>query len=110
LGTGEYIAKKSGYYFTNLSSPLWAEAYYAFWYFGIIVVFFYYGYISGLLDRAYQKSEQMESFIHIFIPFWMGFQLFFLRGDLMNGIAYSIPTIVILLLAYKKRIIKIQKQ
>lgn len=105
-GSGQIIAEKSGYYFTNLSSPLWAEAYYAFWYFGIIVVFFAYGYISGFLDRKYHQSENFESFIYIFVPFWMGFQLFFLRGDLMNGIAYSLPIIVIFLLTFKKRIIK----
>ncbi|MBL4654140.1 MAG: hypothetical protein JKY53_14945 [Flavobacteriales bacterium] len=101
-GTGQEVAEAFRYDFTNLSEPLWAEAYYAFGYFGVAFILFMYGFLSNRLDTLYQL-ESTGSLINIFVPFWCGFQLFFLRGDLLNGAAYSLPLIVIMVVVYRKK-------
>lgn len=106
FGTGSIVVNDLGYLNTNLSAPLWAESYYALGIPGVILVFLIYGYISGNLDRAYKVHDGRSSSLVVFIvPFWMAFQIFFLRGDLLNGAAYSIPLLVIIWLALRKRII-----
>ncbi len=106
FGTGAIVANKLGYSYTNLSSPLWAESYYAFGIFGVIFVFLLYGYISGRLDHAYKTHVDGSSGLVVFVvPFWMAFQIFFLRGDLMSGVAYSLPALVLIWLALHKHII-----
>ncbi len=106
FGTGAIVANKLGYSYTNLSSPLWAESYYALGVPGVIFIFLLYGYVSGGLDHAYKTHDRRSSSLVVFIvPFWMAFQIFFLRGDLMNGVAYGLPTVVLIWLVVHKRII-----
>ncbi len=106
FGTGATVADELGYSFTNLSDPLWAESYYAFGFFGVIFVFLLYGYISGKFDHAYKTHVDRSSSLVVFVvPFWMAFQIFFLRGDLMNGVAYGLPVLALIWLVVHKRII-----
>ncbi len=103
-GSGQVISAGVGYSFTNLSEPLWAEAYYAFGYLGVIIVLFGFGYLSGKLDQLYQATTSSKNtLIFLLVPFLMGFQIFFLRGDLMNGVAYSLPTIATMVIAFRKQ-------
>lgn len=87
-GTGRTIADGLGYKFGNLSCPLWAELYFNFSWIGIIVGFLCYGYLSRRLEKAFLYYKGVTFFSTI-VPFLAAYQIFFLRGDLLNGVAYS---------------------
>ena len=106
LSSGQTISEGMMYHYTNLSEPLWAEAYYALGYVGVGVILYGYGYCSGLIDNEYQAVTSQKPFIILFVAFWMSFQIFFLRGDLMNGVAYSLPTIFVITLFFRLRIFR----
>lgn len=88
-GSGQFVAEQLGYSYTNLSCPLWAESYINFGILGIIVIFILYGFISCKMQIKYRTLEKdYYSAIKIIFPFFAAYQIFFLRGDLMNGVAY----------------------
>jgi hypothetical protein len=90
LSSGQMVGETLGYKFTNLSCPLWGESYLNFGYAGVIVIFIFYGYISRILQRKYIQSRLTETVTvtKLIVPFLSAYQVFLLRGDLMNGIAY----------------------
>ncbi|GMK46695.1 hypothetical protein PghCCS26_38240 [Paenibacillus glycanilyticus] len=90
MGSGQHVAEALGYSFTNLSSPLWAEAYINFGYAGIVLLFGFYGYLSGWLQGRFRQAIRsgVLTHYHLLVPFLSAYQFFLLRGDLMNGIAY----------------------
>lgn len=89
-GTGQIVGEYLGYGFTNLSSPLWAEGYINFGFIGVFFFFALYGFLTKKLQLMYINAKKRESFsfVLIFTPFLAAYQLFLLRGDLLNGIAY----------------------
>ncbi|SEN61700.1 oligosaccharide repeat unit polymerase [Paenibacillus sp. OV219] len=90
-GTGQTVAEALGYNFTNFSSPFWAESYVNFGILGVIVMFALYGYVSYILQHKYIESQRRKnsiSVLQIIVPFLAAYQLFLLRGDLLNGMAY----------------------
>jgi hypothetical protein len=90
LSSGQLVGETLGYAFTNFSCPLWGESYLNFGYTGVIIIFLLYGCITRVLQRRYIQSKFAESVTvtQIMVPFLSAYQLFLLRGDLMNGIAY----------------------
>lgn len=90
VGTGQLVAEFSGYRYTNLSCPLWAESYINFGYFGVILIFFMWGYFTSIMQNKYIEENIGDniSLSRIIIPFISGYQIFLLRGDLLNGVAY----------------------
>ncbi|MED4013677.1 O-antigen polysaccharide polymerase Wzy [Priestia aryabhattai] len=90
ISTGQLVAEFQNYNFTNLSSPLWAESYINFGCIGIILIFFGYGYLSGFLQKKFLENNHGNnvSIYRVIFPFLVGYQIFLLRGDLMNGIAF----------------------
>lgn len=90
ISTGELVAEFSRYDFTNLSAPLWAESYIDFGAIGIGLIFLIYGFISGKIQIRFIRDNFINNltFSRILVPFLTGYQVFLLRGDLMNGIAY----------------------
>jgi hypothetical protein len=90
LSSGQMVGESLGYKFTNLSCPLWGESYLNFGYTGVIVIFMGYGYLTQILQRRYiyNKLEGTATYPMLIVPFLAAYQVFLLRGDLMNGIAY----------------------
>jgi hypothetical protein len=90
LSSGQFVGETLGYPFTNFSCPLWGESYLNFGYAGVIIIFLAYGCITRVLQRRYIKSKFAENMTvtQILVPFLSAYQIFLLRGDLMNGIAY----------------------
>jgi oligosaccharide repeat unit polymerase len=89
VGSGQFIAEQLGYSFTNLSCPLWAESYINFGWMGVVLIFFIYGYLTEFLQKKYISSFNTNiSIYQLIVPFLAAYQLFFLRGDLLNGISY----------------------
>lgn len=91
-GTGQTIGEYLGYRMLNLSCPLWSELFYAGALPALLLGFWLYGYTSRWLEAVANRSQR----VLVFMIFAAGFQIFVLRGDLMNAIAYLTPTGVIL--------------
>lgn len=94
-GTGEDVGEYLGYRNTNLSSPLWGELYYAG---GVVAVFFgflVYGYLSRLLEA--RATQTTSAPLYLVLSYAAGFQIFLLRGDFNNAVAYSAPSYLLFL-------------
>ena len=52
-----------------------------------------FGLVTSMLQQGYIASTKARGLLFIggLVPFLAGFQFFFLRGDLQNGIAYMVP-------------------
>lgn len=101
LGSGEFIALNSGYYYTNLSCPLWAEAYLNGGLIAVIIIFAAYGALTEIMEHRYLSRQKGATFLDIFVPFFASYQIFFLRGDLMSAFAYIVPIILFMVLITK---------
>jgi hypothetical protein len=103
VGSGQLVAEHLGYDFTNLSSPLWAEAYINAGPIGVVAILLLFGLVTSLLQQGYVASMETRGlfFIGGLVPILAGFQFYFLRGDLQNGIAYMAPMLVCYLLTAK---------
>lgn len=102
IGTGATVAEHLGYHFTNLSSPLWAEGYVNFGLIGIMIFMFVYGIFSNAIQNKFNDSSENEHTLSkMIIPFIAPYQLFLLRGDLMNGIAYMSLIIIFSIISFK---------
>lgn len=88
IGTGAQVATELGMTFTNLSAPLWAEAYIDFGVLGIVVAFFILGRVLRTVSSAFLHRGGIAM---IFGSFFVGFQLFLLRGDLMSSFTFLFP-------------------
>lgn len=90
LSSGQMVGETLGYKFTNLSCPLWGESYLNFGYAGVIIMFISYGYVTRILQRKYIQSKLTNTvtITKLIVPFLSAYQVFLLRGDLMNGVAY----------------------
>lgn len=93
-GTGMIVAEWLGYRFTNLSAPLWGEAYFAFSYFGIIFIPVIYICFVILLVRRIR--------LNMLYPFLVGYQFFILRGDLLSSLTYLLPVAFMIYLMHGK--------
>lgn len=104
INTGEFVAQRVGYAYTNLSSPLWAEGYLDFHIFGTLGFLFIFG---TILRKARERCETggngasvVKAFVLVFAPY----SVFLLRGGLLSAFAYISPAIgmcVFLLIALK---------
>ena len=90
LSSGQLLGESSGYFYTNLSCPLWAEGYLNGGLVGVVLLFAAYGFVSRRLQSKYEESKRLSamSVYRIVVPFLSAYQIFLLRGDLMNALAY----------------------
>ena len=90
LSSGQLLGEASGYFYTNLSCPLWAEGYLNGGLSGVVLLFAVYGFVSRRLQSKYEESRRLStmSIYRIIVPFLSAYQVFLLRGDLMNALAY----------------------
>jgi hypothetical protein len=87
--TGQTVGEYTGYRMVNLSLPLWGEFYYGG---GVLLVaagFFLYGYASAKMESACSNPSYP---LMILLAYAAGFQIFLLRGSLLVGVAYSLPS------------------
>lgn len=70
---------------TNLSAPLWIEAYIDFGYVGVITIFFLYGLMMRRADDRFVKGD--SPFAQFAIPLLAGYSCILLRGSLLAAMA-----------------------
>lgn len=99
VSSGELVAETSGYQYTNLSFPLWAEAYIDGGILALMLVFLLYGFGTARLELAFVREQPRNlTFLSLVVPIYAAYQFFLLRGALMSAFAYFIPIIGLLLL------------
>ena len=70
----------------NLDSPLWAEGYVDFGWFGVIAVLGIFGWAIGCGDRKLLRAPP-ATFIAIVVPTTIGYELLFIRGSMLQAMA-----------------------
>lgn len=102
-GTGQIVAESSGYDYTNLSAPLWAEFYVDFGFFGVILFFLIYGWLSSRLQRKYLIDilSKNSTFFTVFVPIFSAYQFFLLRGQLLSTFPFLALLLVFTVMAIK---------
>lgn len=97
IATGEWIAERQGYGFTNLSAPLWAELFIDGGWLLLMIGFMGYGYLVHVVDRwhAISHNSGQARVVSILIPIYAGYQFFLLRGSLMPALAYLTPIVLV---------------
>lgn len=107
IGSGSLVAQEFiynvyGFDFFNLSSPLVAEGYINFGFFGVVL----FAFILGRLFVWSYKNLQANRYDFLFIIYTSFYMFFLLRGDLQNGLAYfvgpMVPYMIIRVLLLKK--------
>jgi hypothetical protein len=100
--SGVMVAAYKGYEYTNLSMPLWGEAYIDGGILGVILIFVIYGIIVSVIENIYINNyANVPNFLNVFVPVYAAYQLFMLRGTLMSAFAYFIPIVMFLFIATK---------
>ncbi len=100
LTSGEVVAEHGGYLFTNIASPLWAEAYINAGLLGVVVGLFAYGALTSVLQRAYlERGLPYYSALNVLVPLLAAYQVFLVRGTLMSSFTYLVPLVGYLALA-----------
>lgn len=88
IGSGAFLAKNSGFTFTNVSCNFFAEGYINFGIYGAILFSLILGLLMAKLDFLYQnKCYKNQTFI-VSYYLLLGFLFFILRGDLLSSFAY----------------------
>lgn len=104
VSSGEIVAEYMGYPYTNLSSPLWAEAYINLGILGVVVAIFAYGFLSNLLEQKYLSYKNQPLYLlNLLVPLLAAYQIYLLRGALIAAFAYLVPIVGYLLLAARRR-------
>ncbi len=93
IGTGQEVGGYIGYTMLNLSSPLWAEFYYAGNFIGVLIGFCLYGRFSYRLEQLGINGSSSGS---VLLAYLAGFQIFLLRGDFLNAMAFSTPCVLVM--------------
>jgi hypothetical protein len=84
--TGEWAAKKNGYRYTNISSPIASEVFIDFWWGGIIILSIGFGYFSSWLDiLSVRKRREQDLWLPALLGILVGFETIVLRGSLMGA-------------------------
>lgn len=83
--TGSLIAEYLGLSHTNVSSPLWVEAYVDGGFIAVVAVFAGLGYILTRVSRTYLVGQDTLSYTRIVVPLIAAFSLIALRGSLVTA-------------------------
>ena len=106
-GTSVEVNGQLGYAETNLSVPLWMEAYVGFGWVGVVVLLGLYGFASARGEAAYLRllaETGPPRVTAVLLPFWGAYQFFILRGDLQNVLAFSAMPMLLLMITTRVRL------
>jgi hypothetical protein len=105
--TGVMVSRQVGYSFTNISAPLWEDAYVDWGMSGVLIMLFLYGWGSASLDawhetRPHETRPTDTSLGVILIPYLAGYQFFTLRGDLWGAVSYLVPALLLFAIPFQR--------
>jgi hypothetical protein len=103
--SGVLVADSLNYNFLNLSSPLTAEVYIDFCFYGIIVLMFFLGVMYRYINYTLNINN---SLLYTLYGFFCAYQIYFLRGSLMAVMPFLFVFFICFIstLIFKTRIFK----
>ena len=91
LSSGEEVANflmnKYSLWFNNLSQPLVGEGWINFGILGVIFFAIFFAYFVFYFSKWNENKDLLKKIFYVYFSYHL---IFFLRGDLMNGIAYLV--------------------
>jgi oligosaccharide repeat unit polymerase len=91
VGSGNYLAEKNNYEWSNIGLSYFGEGFINLGYFGVVLFSLALSYVSAKLDCLYWNFENNTSlFFDVFYLLMLGILFFLLRGDLLNTFAYAV--------------------
>lgn len=97
LGTGSLITEHLGVPLSNVSSPLWVEAYVDGGLIAVVVVFAALGYVMTRASHIYVLNQYPLSYVRIMVPLVAAYSLIVLRGSLLTAMG---PLMLLLALGW----------
>lgn len=101
IGSGAFVAEEYNCDFTNISMPWFAEGYINFGYLGVILFTVLLSWFCSFYDSKYWNSRNRYSQFTPYYLLLVSSLLFFLRGDLMSSLAYTLATLFDIYIVYK---------
>lgn len=99
VGTGQLIAEKLNFSYTNISMPFLGEGYANFGYLGVFFVVLFLAVLNSFFDKSYLKFKSNYGFRVVFL-FLLGFEFYLLRGDLYSSIKFTVSYLLALFIVY----------
>jgi hypothetical protein len=103
--SGRMVGEYLGFRFTNISMPLWGEAYLDGALPFTALVFLLYGAFLGRAEQRFvdyvSRRRPTPELYAVAVPVLAAYQLFLLRGALMSCVAYLVPVVLLLFIASK---------
>jgi hypothetical protein len=96
----------------NLSAPFWAEAYLAFGAIGIVLILGGYGAVVGAMEFRAGEQRRVHlrwTLLSVIVPFWGAYQVFLMRGALINGVAFAAFNLFLFLVLTRWRPIRFER-
>jgi hypothetical protein len=81
---------------TNVSAPLWEEAYVDFGLIGVLVILSVGGFAVGLVERHLQSPGGHAGVAGLFAPFVAGYSFFVLRGSLLPAMGLLVVALLLI--------------
>jgi hypothetical protein len=98
--TGVIVGEDLGYRSTNLSCPLWAEAYVDFGWLGVIVGLGLFGMFARELDARYSRADR--SILASFVPVFAAYEFLLVRGSLLQAMGNIAALAVVMFLCSER--------
>jgi hypothetical protein len=101
LSSGQFHAHLIGLDFDNLAMVYLGEGYLNFGYLGVLLIVLFIASFSANLDKIFLKYKDENTFYNIVYLIIVSMFLFILRGDLANGVSYTIGTLIAMFFVHK---------
>lgn len=99
IASGSTVAEQMGYDYTNLSMPLWGEAYLDGGALFVVVVMALYGYMVAMLESSYlRRPHGQRAVLRVFVPVLAAYQILLLRGALMSALRDLVVMVFLIVL------------
>jgi hypothetical protein len=103
IASGSTVGEHIGYDHTNLSMPLWGEAYLDGGVLFVLLLMALYGYLVRVLDGHYLRQVPGRgSLLRVLVPVLAAYQILLLRGALMSALRDLIVMIALMLLVTRR--------
>ena len=99
--SGYFHAEVMGLKFKNLACAYLGEGYINFGFIGVFLFVFFLAWSSAKMDRLFWVFTKYNTFFNVLYVLLVAMLLFILRGDLMNGYAYTLGVLLSAMTIFK---------
>jgi hypothetical protein len=115
VGSGQMLAEKLHYKYTNIAMPFFGEGYVNFGFIGVFIFLLVIIFINSLGDVLFLKGWTNNIFKKIFYVL-LGFEFYLLRGDLYSSVKIIVSFVIALLIVdfsmtiFRKKNVQLMKK